>query len=155
MREKEIEHLTETLSSLKQELKETKDRSAQELSSLRNAFSQEKNALGKRLEEANLTISQNNIKIMSLEQSLDSEAKNSDRVKRELEKYLAEKQSDYAAAKAQLEGLAKEYKEESDKWLETHNEDSKNLALQKQKVITFLVALIAIARVPPEKNQLS
>lgn len=155
MREKEIEHLTETLSSLKQELKETKDRSAQELSSLRNAFSQEKNALGKRLEEANLTISQNNIKIMSLEQSLDSEAKNSDRVKRELEKYLAEKQSDYAAVKAQLEGLAKEYKEESDKWLETHNEDSKNLALQKQKVITFLVALIAIARVPPEKNQLS
>lgn len=134
LREKEIEHLNDTLSNLKHELKETKERSSHEISSLRSSFTQEKNALAKRLEESNLTISQNNVKIMSLEQSLDSEIKNCERVKRELEKYLTEKQADYVAVKGQLENLAKEYKDESDKWLETHNEDSKNLALQKQKV---------------------
>jgi septal ring factor EnvC (AmiA/AmiB activator) len=99
LREKEIEHLNDTLSNLKHELKETKERSSHEISSLRSSFTQEKNALAKRLEESNLTISQNNVKIMSLEQSLDSEIKNCERVKRELEKYLTEKQADYVAVK--------------------------------------------------------
>lgn len=134
LKEKEIEHLNTTLINLKTELRDTKDKSGSELTSLRNSFSQEKNIMNKKLEEANLQISQSNIKIMSQEQKNESDNKNFKRLVREFEKQLEDKTSDYSNLRAQYDSIVKEYKEESDQWLETQSENTKNLALQKQKV---------------------